>query len=452
MTLANEVRKRFFESLVASPDDYKESLQSLQDYINDNNMIFHGKPIPYSLQPLAVTEQEAEYFGQVTELLSDVLETALAAYFTDPYVEEFFAYYRPFKSVIDIQPRYQRRIRLSRYDTVWYGGGHFKIFECNTCCPGGVVILGQIKQHWLRLPATQRAFGKAQSEMFLTDTPDGFINEILAAYREAGGTKQHPTIVLGHYDGRYQYELAHMREYMSERGLEAVVCDLRDLTLHNDDLWHKDQIIDVVYFKVDQAELVSPGLNDVLTACKTGAVVGVNSFAAQFISESKMILALLHDEVFRSRYLSAAQIATIDRHVPWTQVLKDTQVRYRGETKPLSDICAEFQRDLVLKIDNGTRGADVIIGRTVSATGWQQLIAKHKNSHWIIQEYCPIPEIETLVVGDALVTEPRKFGIDMFMLGGHFAGIVSRISSSSVINVGQSGFEQPVVVLRKPVS
>ena len=452
MTLADEVRQRFFDNLISSPHDYKESLQSLREYIDDNKMIFHGKPVPFSLQPLAVTEQEAGYFRQITELLSDALETALAAYFTDPYVEEFFAYYRPYKSVIGIKPRYQRHIRLSRYDTVWYGGDQFKIFECNTCCPGGVVVLGKIKQHWLQLPVTQRAFGAAQAKMFLTDTPDGFINEILAAYREAGGTKQHPTIALGHYDGRYQYELAHMREYMRERGLGAVVCDLRDLTLQNDALWYKNQVVDVVYFKVDQLELVSPGLNDVLTACETGAVVGVNSFAAQFISESKMILALFHDEGFRSRHLSAAQIAAIDRHVPWTQVLRDTQVRYRGETQALSDVCTEFQRDLVLKIDNGTRGADVIIGRTVSATEWQRLIAEHKNSNWVIQEYCPIPEIETLVVGDALATEPRKFGIDMFMLGGRFAGIVSRISSSPIINVGQSGFEQPVVVLRRPVS
>ncbi|WP_077296912.1 hypothetical protein [Virgibacillus pantothenticus] len=103
---------------------------------------------------------------------------------------------------------------------------------------------------------------------------------------------------------------------------------------------------------------------------------------------------------------------------------------------------------LVLKVDNETRGSNIFIGKKTDSQTWSNLIYERKNQNYIIQEYTEIPQVKVPLIEDGNVEfVKRNFGIDMFILGGKFAGVVSRISQKDIINVGQGGFEQPVVEL-----
>ena len=46
---------------------------------------------------------------------------------------------------------------------------------------------------------------------------------------------------------------------------------------------------------------------------------------------------------------------------------------------------------------------------------------------------------------DKVILRNKKFGLDMFMYSGKFAGLVSRVSDNKMLSVASGGYEQPVL-------
>ncbi|GAA0378675.1 hypothetical protein [Bacillus horti] len=446
MILNSEFTHRFSEVIRKDTSRFLHATDQVSSMIQEEGFIFKNKSLPFSLQPLVISAEESNYFKEVTEIILGSLEKLLEAYVTDPHIREFFSYYKEYEHLIMLNPGYQKKIRISRFDTIWYGGDQFKILEPNTCCPGGVVVLGKLKERYFQIPFIKEFLKEYKTNEFLCDAPSGFLMELVNAYREMGGPKHKPSIAFANYNGQFSYELSHMKKYAQDMGLEAVICDLRELKISESSLFYEDLCIDIIYNKVDQLELGKTDMQDVLTAIEKGYVCSVNSFASMFIGESKLTLALLTDKSFQEKYLTHDEVEAIRKHVPWTRKLENRTSEYEGATIDLLSFTRSNKDSLVLKIDNETRGSNVFIGNMVQQAEWDSLIEKNKDTNWVVQEYYPIKEICVPIAMDGDVSfVNKKFGIDMFMFGGKYAGVVSRISENSIINVGQGGFEQPVI-------
>ena len=423
----------------------------MQNAIKKGGFSFEGKKFPYSIQPLLISQKENNYFLKSTEILSECLEIILQAYKSDNYIKNFFSYYKNYEDLLSINQK-GRNIVISRFDVVWYGGEDYKIFECNTCCPGGISILGKIKKEYLELPLIKKYLSGKKIIPFVCDSTDNFIMSLVKQYNiSCDYTPTTLGIAFANHKGFYTYELKEFVENAKKMGFNAVTCDLKELKNDKDGrLLYNNIEINIVYNKVDQLMLDKKLLQPVLNAINSGKAISVNPFPAMYITESKLVLALLHDEFFQKKYLNKEQIELIIKHIPWTRKLEEQNTMYQGNEISLLPYIKEHKDSFVIKIDNETRGSNIFIGKDSDPNFWENLIHNNKNKNWIVQEYCNIPKIEIPVFNDKEITfEERYFGIDFFMFNGKYSGIVSRISEKKIINVGSGGFEQPVLLIDK---
>lgn len=427
---------------------YNEGL--IQETIKKFGFSFEGKKFPYSIQPLVILENEYEYFLKSTEKLSECLEIALKAHKEDEYIQQFFSYYSKYKKLFEIeQPG--RNIVISRFDVVWNGGTDYKVFECNTCCPGGISILGTIKREYIKLPIIKEFLNNKKYTPFICDYTENFINALVQQYKiSTDYTPLKIGIAFANHNGYYTYELNEFAEIAKKMGFNAVVCDLKDLTFNNEILRYNEIEINIVYNKVDQLMLSDSLLAPIIEAIKKQKAISVNPYSAMFITESKMILALLQDKVFQDKYLTIEQKEVIDKHIPWTRKVEEKITTYKNKEISLIPFLITNKDLFVLKVDNETRGSNIYIGKDLNKNEWEFLLKEKIGKNWIVQEYCSIPKIEVPVIEkNEIIFEDRYYGIDFFMFNGKFSGIVSRISEKKIINVGSGGFEQPVLVIEK---
>jgi len=431
-------------------DEFIYNNEIIQKAIKEMNVSFEGREFPYSMQPLIVNEAENRYFKEVTEKLSECLEIVLNAYINDKFVQDYFSYYDKYKDLI-LSTIPGKQITISRYDVVWYGKDEFQIFECNTCCPGGVSILGEIKKNYVKLPFIKDLLKGKKYTPFKCDETSNFINALIQRFKEA--TNYNPDkigIAFANYNGMYSYELKELCDAVKSMGYNSCICDVTDLHTGKDGkLYFNEEEMNIVYYKVDQLMLNKEILSEIISSAEKGYAVTINSYPAMFITESKMVLALLRNHHFQNKYLTKDQVEIINKHIPWTTKLTDTEkISHNGQKMNLIDYSIENKDNLVLKIDNETRGSNIYIGKNITTDRWKELLKDNNNQNWIIQDYCNIPSTVILENKDGKIKETeKKYGIDFFMYNGKYSGIVSRISESDIINVGSGGYEQPVLLV-----
>lgn len=92
------------------------------------------------------------------------------------------------------------------------------------------------------------------------------------------------------------------------------------------------------------------------------------------------------------------------------------------------------QNPRILKVSLLTNCLEtILIGKNISMDKWEKLFTDN-NKNWIMQEYCDIPSTIILENKNGQIEEIEK----------KYAGIVSRISESDIINVESGGYGQPV--------
>jgi uncharacterized circularly permuted ATP-grasp superfamily protein len=103
---------------------------------------------------------------------------------------------------------------------------------------------------------------------------------------------------------------------------------------------------------------------------------------------------------------------------------------------------------MVLKPTHGYGGKDVFVGLDSPEDEWAGACAKAMagETNYIAQEFVPIPEEEFPAFAPGLVFVPKKVNINPFVLDGAYAGCMSRVSDSSIINLTRGGGQQPTFV------
>jgi hypothetical protein len=92
----------------------------------------------------------------------------------------------------------------------------------------------------------------------------------------------------------------------------------------------------------------------------------------------------------------------------------------------------------------------VALGIETEQSAWDALVAEHAvDGDFVVQEYVPVPEemFPTVEAGHVQM-RLKRFNINPFGIGGHYAGMITRISDRAVINVSDGGGLLPSVVGR----
>ncbi|WP_445362238.1 hypothetical protein ACJJIQ_14100 [Microbulbifer sp. ANSA003] len=107
-----------------------------------------------------------------------------------------------------------------------------------------------------------------------------------------------------------------------------------------------------------------------------------------FIYGDKRALALLSANADNAELFSAKEQEVINKHLPWTRDLRDTQVVYQGEEWNIRELAIAQQAQFVLKHAKGTQGRDLYIGCKTTKEKWQSVVNQTKeDATWVLQQY-----------------------------------------------------------------
>ncbi len=442
----NAICRDELQALAAS-GGLPQALERLGTALQAAGMSFEGRAYYYNPAPLLISEHDAVQLCRKAEGLAAILEHVGRLYAEEDAVRLFFRSYASLEGLTLAGYPLASQLHLNRFDTVWQGGGNFKVLEPNCCCPAGVTSNAMTRRAWRSVPEFARLVAPLSVVEYPIDDETSFASSLAQLARS--WTADAPFVALANYRGSFTFELDWLRDILRDLGCRSAIADLADFRFANGKLMLGDEVVDLVYNKLDQLMLRERYDHlPYFDAYRRQTFIAVNSFRSQIILEDKAVLALLSDERF-GQYFTAAERALITDHIPWTRYVRDEDVTHPDGVANLLRLARGLQGDLVLKPTNQTRGSGIVIGRDVSAAEWDAGLVAAVGGEWIVQEYCALPIAPGIAQhGPEPAVEDWSYSLDIFVVAGEAIGLTSRSNANGVINVGSGGMRRPVCVVR----
>ncbi len=295
--------------------------------------------------------------------------------------------------------------------------------EYNAESPAGMAYADNLTAVFDTLPV-MRAFRK-RFRLRALPTRARQLAAMLRAFREWGKASR-PVFAIVDWRGLpTETEWQMFREYFESKGVRTLICDPRALEFRRGRLYADGVAINVVYRRVLTSELLARGAEAraLPDAYLAGAVCVVNTFRAKLLHK-KMSLALLSDDRY-ARLYTAAQRRAIARHVPWTRKVRPELV----------DEIARGRERLVLKPNDEYGGKGVVLGWTVSQPEWESAIRSALESSHVVQEAVTVPRQPFPVMLDGIRIMELAMDCDPYLFYGRVSGVLTRLSSSALLNV-----------------
>ncbi|MEV0561418.1 hypothetical protein [Dactylosporangium sp. NPDC050588] len=428
------------------PAEIARRMRQLSERMHEDGLHMEGRPYRIEARPLIVTAAETAAIDANVRELYRAVEHALTLYAKDDEVRTLFAEYAPAQDAILDVPPYTPLIPHCRFDSVWNGGGDFRILEVNAACPSGVVQIPMATRAWLSTQwAADLLDGLPQEPYPMLADPDAFTRALLAAAGQAGYDVTAAAVV--NLRGVYTNELEWLARSFHRIGLEAQICDARSMRERSTALWCAGGDYQLVYNKLDPlALLTDPAAGQYVDMLRRHRAYSVNPLVAQTIAEDKAILAVLSDPRYAGLF-DAEHRAAIGRHVPWTRLMRPgVTTDPDGSRHDLLDFVARNRQRLVLKPANLTRGESVLVGPYVTDEAWAAGIRAAATDRYVVQDYVRLPSLR-VPAPDAGGWRDVFVDLTLQVVSGRLAGYFSRCSSGPVVNMGVGGSLVAVVQL-----
>ena len=154
------------------------------------------------------------------------------------------------------------------------------------------------------------------------------------------------------------------------------------------------------------------------------------------MANNKKLFALLEDPRF-AHLVEPASSRRSARRSPGRGCCAPGATTYGEWVVDLLAFASDNRERLVLKPASDYGGHGVALGIETAQSDWDSLIEAHcRPADYVVQEYVPVPEEMFPTVEDGRVQmRLKRFNINPFGIGGHYAGMITSISDRAVINV-----------------
>ena len=276
--------------------------------------------------------------------------------------------------------------RLARAD-IYRDEAGFRVMELNMSSALGGVDNMALNRAMLRLPFIAEFV--EQNNLTYTDTMVEVVETILAECKVPSGSR--PVIALCDWPASFETLEPQLRQNVAvfdALGCDALPCHIGQLELRDDSIWLGDKQIDVIYRIFLMEDLLDPAgpalIEPVLRAAERGNVAIFSPMDAELYS-TKGALALLSDEANRTLFTDA-ELASIDRLLPWTRMVRPGPVTVDGRQVQLADYAISQRTELILKPTLLHGGTGVVPGWQTDPAEWQGLIADAMDEPFVLQK------------------------------------------------------------------
>lgn len=441
----------YYHELLENEELAAESFDVLQKGLEDNRLIFGGRPLSPYLRPHFITADDWERVTRTCETIWGALQKVKDAAVDDDELLNELGITEIEKDLVKIDPGYSQVSPTARLDSFLTDDAH-SFVELNGESPAGIAFADSAAEIFASLPVMQKFAERYNVEGF--EGRSKLLGVLLSCWDEfcGGEAEQKPVIAivdLKDLPTIKEFEL--FRDYFEAEGYDAVICSPEELEFTNGKLYFGGVQIDVVYKRLLVNEYLPildkyPALVD---ACRARAVCMVNSFRGKLVHK-KAIFAVLTSERY-AKLFNEAELAAINAHVPWTRKFRDEQTMNNGASINLVEWTRANSSKLVLKPNDDYGGHGIYIGWNSTADEWNNAIETAlANGDYLVQERVSTAKEIFPMSFDGL----GKWGmieqlvdLDPLLFNGVVGAAFTRLSSNELANVTAGGGMVPTFVI-----
>lgn len=437
----------FHDLVFENEADAVAQFDALEAGLLARGLLYGGRPVPTSLRPRILTEDEARIVRRDSRAIWATCDALERFALSHPALLQFLHLPEDELEVIRYDSAYAPTASFSRLDG-FLQPDRVVFVEFNVDSPGGAAFTDAAAEVFLTLPIMQRF----QERYRIANTQSGkrILNVLLESYRRFGGPASPPQIAIVDWeDVSTATEFRLLQAYFEKRGIPTRVVDPRHLSYRRGSLYFEAFRIDIAYKRVVTRELLDrrQDCGDFLRACKDGAVCLVNPFRAK-IQTVKAVMAALWSPRFES-FFSKQQLQAVHRCIPWTAKVERTQTTRPGRSVDLIEYILEHQASLVLKPNDEYGGTGVTLGWTVDRPTWEQRLQDALTAPYVVQERVDLPrEPFPIRHGDRIELQDFYVDCDPYFFEERMGTIGTRFSSAAVLNVKTGGGVVPTFVVQ----
>ena len=394
------------------------------------------------LRPRLLAPEQYRFLQDRVRILLRSFDTIYQRAMRDAAFREQFGLFGWEEELIVADPGFKEASPLSRLDAFFVKErGGLRFTEYNAETPAGASYNDILAEATIGLPI-MREFVK-QYDLRMTPTRHNVMHALLDAYKQfSGQSKARPVICILDWKEVPTYsEFLLTRDYLHDHGIQCLIADPREVEYQNGRLTTEGIGIDLIYKRVLINELIERGGIDhpVVRAVRDRAVCMVNPFRCKLLHK-KLSLAVLSDEHNHDMF-SAEEIEAIEHHIPWTRRVTEMRTRFHGDDVDLLQFVGENRDRFVLKPNDEYGGKGIVLGWEVSDDEWRTSLQHAMNEPFIVQEriQLPVEPYPVLEDGKVRIEDRIEDTAPFIFYGQHMDGLMSRLSTESLVNVTAGG-------------
>ena len=439
-----------YHNLLQDENLAETSRVMLDEGLEQARLIFGGRRLSPYLRPHFVTEEDFARICAICETVWSAIQKVKDSAIEDDTIIADLGLTEVERDLIAIDPGYRAVSPTSRLDS-FLTETAYSFVELNGESPAGIAYADAAYDIFSALPVMQK-FGEAYNlrplygRRFMLDV-------LLESYREYRG---------GHFDDQPQIAIVDLKgmptlkefelfkEFFEEQGYRSIICSPDELQFSGNRLRAGDFEIDIVYKRLLVNEYLpimkeQPALID---AYRAGAICMVNSFRSKIIHKKALFAVLTSGR--RAGLFSEAERAAIQKHVPWTRLVRAEKSDYLGAEIDLLDFVSANRNRLVLKPNDDYGGHGITIGWNSDEGSWNAALRDAvTHGDYVVQERVPTArEMFPALKDDGTIEFAEQLvDLDPLLFNGKVGSAFTRLSFTELANVSSGGGMVPTYII-----
>lgn len=443
----------YYHQLLENAEIAESSRRLLHETLENNRLIFGGRPLSPYLRPHFVTETDWSRAVGICETVWSALQKVKDAAIGNEEMLDELGVTEIEKELVSIDPKYRQVSPTARLDS-FLTENAYSFVELNGESPAGIAYADSATEIFQSLPV-MRKFAERYDVRGFTGRPL-MLEVLLQAYEEFLGRKPEKTPVIAIVDLKdlpTQKEFELFKDYFQANGYTSLICSPDELEFDGEKLYCKGVAIDIVYKRLLVNEYLPimdahPGLLD---AYRAGAICMVNNFQSKLIHK-KAVFAVLTNEKY-AQLFSESELAAIKTHVPWTRKFRAEKTFNNGENIDLIEWTRHNKGKLVLKPNDDYGGHGIYIGWAGDEKAWDEAIRiALADGDYLVQERVETSkEMFPMLLGDQgnFQFVEQLVDLDPLLFNGRVGSAFTRLSSSELANVSSGGGMVPTFIIKE---
>lgn len=412
-------------------------------YMSQSTAKYHGRCVSTLYIPKIFLKQDIERFEKLISTLYGIFDKVIAKYREDEAYRKLFGFDEKLEELILREKRYDCNIPIARID-IFYNEdtGDFKFCEFNT---DGSSAMNEDRE--LNIGIKRTLGYKQLSDLYDISTFelfDSWARESLKIYHSAKGAAKCPHVAIVDFmESATNNEFEIFAESYRKLGLSCEICEIRKLRYENGRLYGGENIpIDLIYRRAVTSDIMEHynEVEDFIRAVKDEAVCLLGDFTTQIV-HNKIIYRILHHPMTQE-ILTLEECEYVEEHVPYTALMDAPYI-------PLESVCKR-KDDWILKPQDSYGSKGVYAGVEYdSPAEWENIVKGHLTGDYLLQEFCtPYKTLNIDFSGGGDTDFLPVYNLTgLFVYGGKFQGIYSRVSRGKIISTQYSEIALPTMIV-----